>query len=116
MLFFGGLAVAVQASRRRRARMQAALLAAELRRASAQRGLADARLAALRMQVAPDFLLDTLTRLVGLYETGPVAADLLLDKLIEFLRRALAGIRAAQGNPDDTSSAAFAPKAWNVAP
>jgi hypothetical protein len=95
MLFFGGLAAAVYASRRRRARMLAALLAAELSRATSQQKLADARLASLQARVEPDFLLRTLTRLEQAYETDPDAADRLLDELIAFLRGALADIQAS---------------------
>jgi hypothetical protein len=93
MLFFGGLAAAVYASQRRRARMLAALHAAELGRASAQQRLAEARLASLQVRVEPDFLLQTLTRLEQSYEADPDAADRLLDELIAFLRGALADIR-----------------------
>ena len=93
MLFFGGLAAAVYASRRRRARMLAALLAAELGRATSQQRLAEARLASLQARVEPDFLLQTLTRLEQSYEADPDAADRLLDELIAFLRGALADIR-----------------------
>jgi hypothetical protein len=93
MLFFGGLAAAVYASRRRRARMLAALHAAELGRVRAQQRLAEARLASLQVRVEPDFLLQTLTRLEQSYEADPDAADRLLDELIAFLRGALADIR-----------------------
>jgi LytS/YehU family sensor histidine kinase len=96
MLFFGGLAAAVYASRRRRARMLAALRAAELGRATSQQRLAEARLASLQARVEPDFLLQTLTRLEQSYEADPHAADRLLDELIAFLRGALADIRASE--------------------
>lgn len=103
MLFFGGLAAAVYASWRRRARMLAALLAADLGRATSQQRLAEARLASLQARVEPDFLLQMLTRLEQSYETDPDAADRLLDELIAFLRGALADIRA---------SATAAPQPW----
>jgi hypothetical protein len=96
MLFFGGLAAAVHASRRRRARMLAALRAAELGRATSQQRLAEARLASLQARVEPDYLLQTLTRLEQSYEADPHAADRLLDDLIAFLRGALADIRASE--------------------
>jgi sensor histidine kinase YesM len=95
LLFFGGLAAAVYASRRRHARMLAALLAAELGRASSQRRLAEARLASLQARVEPAYLLQTLTRLEQAYETDADAADRLLDELIVYLRNALADIRAS---------------------
>jgi sensor histidine kinase YesM len=95
MLFFGGLGAAVYASRRQRARMQAALLAAQLGRATSQQRFAEARLASLQARVDPNFLLQKLTRLEQSYEADPDAADRLLDELIVFLRRALADIRAS---------------------
>jgi hypothetical protein len=95
MLFFGGLAAAVHASQRRRARMLTALRAAELGRATSQQRLAEARLASLQARVEPDFLLQALTRLEQSYEADPAAADRLLDELIAFLRGALADIRAS---------------------
>jgi hypothetical protein len=95
MFFFGGLAAAVYASQRRRARMLLALRAAELGRATSQQRLAEARLASLQARVEPDFLLQTLTRLEQSYAADPDAADRLLDELIAFLRGALADIRAS---------------------
>jgi hypothetical protein len=93
MLFFGGLAAAVHASQRRRARMLAALREAELGRATSQQRLAEAKLASLQSHVEPGYLLQTLTRLEQSYERDPDAADRLLDELIAFLRNALADIR-----------------------
>lgn len=93
MLFFGGLAAAVHVSQRRRARMLAALYAAELGRATSQQRLAEARLSSLQARVEPDYLLQTLTRLQRSYETDTQEADRLLDELIAFLRGALADVR-----------------------
>jgi len=95
MFFFGGLAAALYASQRRRARMLFALRAAELGRATSQQRLAEARLASLQARVEPDFLLQTLSGLEQSYEADPDAADRLLDELIAFLRGALADIRAS---------------------
>ena len=103
MLFFGGLAAAVYAARRWRARMLSALRTAELGRATSQQRLADARLASLQARIEPDYIFQTLTRLERLYEADPAAADRLLDELIAFLRGALADIRA---------SATAAPQPW----
>jgi hypothetical protein len=94
MLFFGGLAAAVYASRQRRARMLRALHAAELRRASAQHRYAQATLAVLQAQVDPDHLLRSLVLLEQAYDADSSKADELLDELISFLRKALADIRA----------------------
>jgi len=94
-LLFGGLAAAVYASRQRHARMLGVLRAAELSREASQRGLAEARLAALQARIDPEFLFQTLTKLEQLYEADPPGADRLLEELIVFLRGALADIRAS---------------------
>jgi hypothetical protein len=94
MLFFGGLVAAVSASQRRRTRMLSVLRAAQLGRATAQQRLTQARLASLEARVDPDSLYHTLSRVEGLYEDDPPAADRLLDELIVFLRGALAGAQA----------------------
>jgi hypothetical protein len=93
LLFFGGLAAAVYASRRWRAHMLFALRTAELGRATSQRRLAEARLASLQARIDPDYIFQTLTKLEQSYEADPYAADRLLDELIVFLRGALADIR-----------------------
>ena len=86
MLLFGGLAAALYVAHQRHAGMQAMLRAAELDRESSQRQLAEARLASLQSRIAPDYLLETLTRLENLYEADSEDADRLLDELIVFLR------------------------------
>jgi hypothetical protein len=88
MLLFGGLAAAVYLSRQRHARMLAVLRAAELDRETSQRGLAEARLAALQARIDPEFVFQTLTKLERLYESDPPGADRLLEELIGFLRGA----------------------------
>jgi hypothetical protein len=95
MIFFGGLAVAVEASQRRHARMLAVLRAAELQRAGAQRRLAQLSLGSLQARIDPEFVFQMLSRLERLYEADPPGADRLLDELIVFLRRALADMQAA---------------------
>jgi hypothetical protein len=95
LLFFGGLATVAAASQRRYARMLAALRAAELARATSQRGLADAKLASLQARIPPNFLFQTLTKLERLYAADPASADRLLDELIDFLHRALGDMRAS---------------------
>lgn len=96
MLFFGGLAVAVYASERRRARMLSALRTAEIDRATSQQQLAATQFAALQARVDPDFLIQMLARFERLYEAEPTAADRVLDELIAFLRKALADPRLAE--------------------
>jgi hypothetical protein len=95
MLFFGGLAAAVYASRQRRARMLRALHEAQLRRASAQHRYAQATLAVLQAQLDPDHLVRSLMLLEQAYDGDSGKADELLDELISFLRKALANIRAS---------------------
>jgi LytS/YehU family sensor histidine kinase len=94
MIFFGGLAVAVEASLRRHARMLAELRAAELRRAGAQQRLAAMSLGALQSQIDPEYVFRTLSRLERLYEDDPSGADRLLDELVSFLQRAIADVQA----------------------
>jgi hypothetical protein len=98
MLVFGGLAAGVAASRARHARMLAALRAAELGRETSQRRLAEEELAALQTRLDPGFVFHTLTKIEQLYEADPGRADHLLDELIVFLRRALAGGQASSAS------------------
>lgn len=93
MLFFGGLAVAVEASQCRRVRMLAALRAAELARATSQQRLAEVTLGSLRARIDPEFVFDTLSKLEALYEADHPGADRLLEELIAFLRAALADVQ-----------------------
>lgn len=87
LLFFGGMAAAVEASLRWRARVFSALRAAELERAASQQRLAEGNLASLRARVDPEQLYRTFTRLEREYETDAAAADRMLDELIIFLRQ-----------------------------
>ncbi len=103
MLFFGGLAAAVYASQRWRARMLATLRATELGRATSQQYLSEARLVSLEARIDPDYMFQTLIQLEQLYETDPGAADRLLDEFIAFLRNALTGIHG----PTSSSAPAY---------
>jgi hypothetical protein len=86
MLFFGGLAAAVYASRRWRARMLEALRATELARAKSEGALAQARLEALHARVHPERVFRELAQLEALYVTDPAAADRSLEELVVSLR------------------------------
>ena len=99
MLFFGGLAVAVEASQRRSMRMLAALRAAELARAGSQQRLAEITLGSLRARIDPEFVFQSLSKLEALYEADHPAADRLLEELIAFLRSALTDIQASNVAP-----------------
>lgn len=95
LFFFGGLATAALASLRRRARMLAALRAAELARATSQQRLTEVTLGTVTARVDPEFVFQTLSRLEGLYETDPAEADRQLQDLVAFLRSALADVHAS---------------------
>jgi hypothetical protein len=96
MLLFGGLAVAVKFSRQRQARMLAILRETELARERARRRLAETRLAALRAQIDPELLHQTLKDLEHLYEADPAEAARLLDDFVILLRAAVTTVRAAK--------------------
>jgi hypothetical protein len=86
LLFFGGLAIAVYGSERRRAQNERMFRAAEIERATVLQQIADTRFTALQAQADPDFLLRTLSRFELLYEAEPAAADRVMDDLIVYLR------------------------------
>jgi hypothetical protein len=93
MLFFGGLAAAVYASRLWHGRMIEALRSAEISRATSEAVLAQARLDSLRARVDPELVFRNIARLEDLYGTDPAAAERLLDELVTSLRTAVADIR-----------------------
>jgi LytS/YehU family sensor histidine kinase len=94
MLFFGGLSLAVGASHRWHSRALAALHAAELRRVTSQQSLSQAKLKRLEACINPTYLFQALARLEKLYADNSPGADVLLDRIIAFLRRALTESRA----------------------
>jgi hypothetical protein len=91
VLLFGGLAAAAIVSRRRHVRMLSALRAAELARENSRRTLVEARLAAVRAQIDPEYLFQTLAKLELLYEANPPEAGRLLEELITHLRGRVSG-------------------------
>lgn len=111
MFFFGGLAMAVHFSLRRRTRMLEALRAAELSRATSQQRLAEVTLSSLQARIDPEFVFQTLSKLEVLYEADPSEADRLLQELIAFLRSALADVHSssAPGAPDQQTRERGAP-------
>jgi hypothetical protein len=86
MLVFGGLAAAVYASRRWRARMLEALRSAEIARAKSESVLAQARLDSLQARVDPELVFRNLAQLEALYVTDLAAAERSLDELVSSLR------------------------------
>jgi len=98
MFFFGGLAAAAIAALRQCTRMLAALRVAELAHARSEQRLAEVTLSDLQARIDPEFVIQTLSRLEGLYEAHPSEADRLLQELIDFLRTALADIHSSNAS------------------
>jgi hypothetical protein len=97
-LFYGGLLVGAYVLVVRAERMRSVWREAAIARGSAERALDEARLHMLRSQVDPRLLLDALRRCERLYRSEPSRADDLLDRLVDFLRLALPGLKS----PDST--------------
>jgi hypothetical protein len=80
-----------------RARRSTAVLREnEIARQSAERWLLDMRLRRLQARLDPRVLFDTLDEIGHLYRTQPGAAELLLERLIHYLRCALPQLRQAE--------------------
>jgi hypothetical protein len=77
----------------RATRSTASLRESELARRSAERWLLELRLGALQARLDPQVLFDTLDEAGRLYKSRPLAAEQLLDALIDYLRRALPQLR-----------------------
>jgi hypothetical protein len=81
----------------RATRSTASLRESELARRGAERWLLELRLSALQARLDPQVLFDTLDEAGRLYKSSrPVAAEQLLDALIDYLRRALPQLRQAE--------------------
>ena len=93
MLMFGSLAFAWLEANRRNREIERRLLASQQERARLTRSAFDARLTAMRAQVDPQFLFDSLADVQSFYaiEAGRGAAT--LDLLITYLRTALPRLR-----------------------
>ncbi|MBD0320855.1 MAG: histidine kinase, partial [Gemmatimonadetes bacterium] len=87
---FAGAAHALEYARRQREQEMASLrLEAEVARLELERR--DAELRALRAQLDPGFLLDTLGAAARLLRATPAAAETLVVRLADLLRRAMSG-------------------------
>jgi hypothetical protein len=75
----------------------AAAQAIELRRAQLERQAAQARLVALRGQIEPHFLFNTLATVRRLHQVDPAEGELLLSHFVDYLRLAQPG-RQSEGN------------------
>lgn len=100
-LFYGRLLVGAYVLAVRAERERSLWREATIARGRAERALDEARLHTLRSQVDPQLLLDTLRRCERLYHNDAALADDLLDRLVDFLRLALPGLKS----PDSTLSA-----------
>jgi signal transduction histidine kinase len=85
----GGSVAAMVYLWRRVADVGTAAQAAELRRAQAERQLAQLRLQALRSRIEPHFLFNTLATVRRLHQTDPALGGHLLDQLLHYLRLTL---------------------------
>jgi LytS/YehU family sensor histidine kinase len=81
-------------------RTRVALRESELARRSADRWLLELRLGALQARLDPQVLFDTLDKVGGLYRTRPIAAEQLLDSLIDYLRLVLPHLKEAESTLD----------------
>jgi LytS/YehU family sensor histidine kinase len=91
------LGVKVLAGGKRRAELQAKDATAQANVATLERGLMEARMAALQAQVEPHFLFNTLALIGQLIETDPPEAARVHAHLIDYLRSTLPQMRARGG-------------------
>jgi hypothetical protein len=95
---FRGVFVTLIYAAWRRSRHAERLLAdAELVRARARRELLASQLDASRQAIDPDGVLKKLELIEGMYAEDPIAAEALMDRLIEALREAIPKVRADLG-------------------
>jgi hypothetical protein len=92
-LFFGGLLATALTFDLRAERTRSLLHAAGKARARAAALVNEAQFEAIRAQVDPRDLLETLREVRTRYACDPAAAEALLDRLVNFLRAAIAGLR-----------------------
>jgi hypothetical protein len=92
-LFFGGLLATALTFDLRAERTRSLLHAAGRARARAATLVNEAQFEAIRAQVDPRDLVETLREVRTRYARDPVAAEALLDRLVNFLRAAIAGLR-----------------------
>lgn len=95
-LFFGGLLATALTFDLRAERTRSLLHAVGRARARAATLVNEAQLEAIRAQVDPRDLVETLREVRTRYARDPAAAEALLDQLVNFLRAAIAGLRQRQ--------------------
>jgi hypothetical protein len=89
-------------------RTRVTLQDSELARRSAERWLLELRLGALQARLDPQVLFDTLDNVGSLYRSHPVAAERLLDSLIDYLRLVLPHLKAAESTLEHEITLALA--------
>jgi hypothetical protein len=94
MLAFGALIYAWLEMHHRNREIEQRLLASQQQRARLLRTAFDSRLTAMRAQVDPQFLFDSLADVQAAYATNTSQGTATLDRLIVYLRTALPGLRA----------------------
>lgn len=92
-LAIGGLAYVFFAFQRQSAEAETQAHATELQRIEIDRQLTDARLQALRAQIEPHFLFNTLANVQQLYRTEPERGRRMLANFVAYLRAALPRMR-----------------------
>jgi hypothetical protein len=92
-LFFGGLLAAALTFDLRAERTRSLLHAAGRARAQAATLVNEAQFEAIRAQVDPRDLVEILREVRTRYACDPAVAEKLLDRLVDFLRAAIAGLR-----------------------
>lgn len=92
-LFYGGLLVTAYVLMVRTERMRSLLRDAAMARSRTEALLGQTRLQGLQAQVDPQLLLTALDEVQALYRREPARADALLERLVEFLRSALPGLK-----------------------
>ena len=93
MLVFGGLIFACLEAQQRNRQIEERLLASQQERARLRRSAFDARLTAMRAQIDPQFLFDSLADVQAAYVTDAARGAATLDLLIAYLRTALPRLR-----------------------
>ena len=124
-LFFGGLLATALTFDLRAERTRSLLHAAGKARARAAILVNEAQFEAIRAQVDPRDLVETLREVRTRYARDPAAAEALLDRLVNFLRAAIAGLRQRESSlaAELDVAAALAdlqaergiPNAWRIA-
>jgi hypothetical protein len=99
-LFYGGLLMIAYSLTLRRERMRSLLHMTAIARSHTQTMLDEARLQALQRQVDPALLLDSMAELEKRYRDEPDRAERLLERLVEFLRCAMPGLREPTSTVD----------------